>query len=108
MEILGDMDHDTPLKKWRSGANLSPQAAADLIGVTLPMWSRWENGRRNVPAERVLDIETKTGVSRHLLRPDVFGADAVGQCPHCGETAGAKSICDHVDCPVLPTSKEAA
>jgi DNA-binding transcriptional regulator YdaS (Cro superfamily) len=26
-----------------------------------------------VPAERVLEIERLTGVSRHELRPDVFG-----------------------------------
>lgn len=26
-----------------------------------------------VPAERVLDIERLTGISRHELRPDVFG-----------------------------------
>jgi DNA-binding transcriptional regulator YdaS (Cro superfamily) len=37
------------------------------------MWSRWENGHRQVPAERVLDIERLTGISRHDLRPDVFG-----------------------------------
>lgn len=26
-----------------------------------------------VPPERVLDVERATGLSRHLLRPDVFG-----------------------------------
>lgn len=29
--------------------------------------------RGRVPAERVLEIEALTGVSRHDLRPDVFG-----------------------------------
>ena len=28
-----------------------------------------------VPAERVLDIERITGVSRHALRPDIFGPE---------------------------------
>ncbi|HEX5933477.1 MAG TPA: Cro/CI family transcriptional regulator [Pseudorhizobium sp.] len=28
---------------------------------------------RKVPAERVLEVERITGVSRHDLRPDVFG-----------------------------------
>ena len=28
---------------------------------------------RRVPAERVLDLERITGVSRHVIRPDVFG-----------------------------------
>jgi len=63
-----------PLKRWRIAADLTPQQAAERIGVTLPMWSRWENAARDVPAIRVLDIEAKTGVSRHELRPDVFGA----------------------------------
>ena len=30
-----------------------------------------ERGR--VPAHRVLDVERITGISRHVLRPDVFG-----------------------------------
>lgn len=68
------MEIDTPLKRWRISAGFTPQQAADHIGVTLPMWSRWENDRRSVPAKRVLDLETKTGVSRHVLRPDVFGS----------------------------------
>jgi len=64
---------DTPLKRWRLDSGRSPQEAATHIGVTLPMWSRWENAARDVPAVRVLDIESKTGISRHDLRPDVFG-----------------------------------
>lgn len=28
---------------------------------------------RGVPAERVLEFEQVTGISRHQLRPDVFG-----------------------------------
>lgn len=34
--------------------------------------TRWSQGR--VPAERVVDIERITGISRHDLRPDIFGA----------------------------------
>lgn len=61
------------LKAWRLEAALSVDGAAKAVGVTEAMWSRWENGRRKVPAERVLEIERLTGVSRHLIRPDVFG-----------------------------------
>lgn len=61
------------LKKWRLAANKSVDCASKDAGVTIAMWSRWENGRRKVPAERVLDLERITGVSRHFLRPDVFG-----------------------------------
>lgn len=62
-----------PLRKWRETNELSVNEAARRVKVTVAMWSRWENGARRVPAERVLDIEKITGVSRHLLRVDVFG-----------------------------------
>ncbi len=72
----------TILKSWRLSAQKSAEDAAKEAGVTVAMWSRFENGRRRVPAERVLDIEKVTGISRHDLRPDVFGpaehAEAAG------------------------------
>lgn len=47
-----------------------PAALAKAIGgVTPQAVSQW----KKVPAERVLDVERITGVSRHGLRPDVFG-----------------------------------
>jgi len=36
------------------------------------VWN-WLNRDGKVPAEVVRDIERETGVSRHRLRPDVFG-----------------------------------
>lgn len=63
----------TPLKTWRTGAQKSAEDVAREAGVTLAMWSRWETGARQVPADRVLGIEAITGISRHELRPDVFG-----------------------------------
>jgi DNA-binding transcriptional regulator YdaS (Cro superfamily) len=42
------------------------------LGVTPGAISQW----REVPADRVLDIEKLTGISRHVLRPDVFGDTA--------------------------------
>lgn len=47
-------------------------ALARELGIkhtALYSWTR-------VPAERVLDIERITGVSRHDLRPDIFGPAA--------------------------------
>lgn len=38
------------------------------LGVTSQAVSQW----RRVPAERVLDVERATGVSRHQLRPDLY------------------------------------
>jgi len=63
----------TDIKKWRLEAQKTTEDAAKAVGVTVAMWSRFENGRRRVPAERVLQIEKLTGISRYDLRPDVFG-----------------------------------
>lgn len=53
----------------------SQQALADLIGIKSPSISEWRQ-RGKVPVERCLVIETATAgaVTRHDLRPDVFGA----------------------------------
>jgi len=42
------------------------------IGITHSAVLQWT--KNGVPAERVLDVERITGISRHQLRPDVFGA----------------------------------
>ena len=44
---------------------------ANSIGVNKSTVTRW--AERGVPPERVLDIERLTGISRHELRPDLFG-----------------------------------
>lgn len=69
MERLADME--TKLRQWRGVRRVDD--VASQIGVTVPMWSRWETGRRSVPAQRVLDLEALTGISRYELRPDIFG-----------------------------------
>lgn len=33
----------------------------------------WVNGIRQIPGARVLAVEAHTGVSRHVLRPDIYG-----------------------------------
>lgn len=63
----------TPLKTWRDGTKMPAEDAAREVGVALPTWSRWETGARRVPGGRVLDVERITGISRHDLRPDIFG-----------------------------------
>lgn len=48
---------------------------AEALKISSPAVSQWER----VPAERVLDVERITGVSRHDLRPDIYpreGEDA--------------------------------
>lgn len=48
----------------------SQVALAKLLGISPQAITKWVNGR--IPAERVLQIERLTGVSRHLLRPDIY------------------------------------
>lgn len=42
---------------------------ATLLGLTPQAISKW---RKRIPVERVLEIEARTGVSRHDLRPDIY------------------------------------
>lgn len=63
----------TILKRWREAAGKSVTEAAEAAGVTPAMWSRWENNRRDVPVERAIAFEEVIGISKHDLRPDIFG-----------------------------------
>jgi TorA maturation chaperone TorD len=47
---------------------------ARRIGISQPSVSNWDR----VPAERVLSVESITGVSRAILRPDLFAGTASG------------------------------
>jgi DNA-binding transcriptional regulator YdaS (Cro superfamily) len=46
---------------------------AKILGVNPSLISQWVTGRLKVAARHCLAIESATGVSRHDLRPDVFG-----------------------------------
>lgn len=47
--------------------------AASALGIENPsVVANWRT-RGRVPADRALDIETVSGISRHDLRPDIFG-----------------------------------
>lgn len=54
--------------------------AAEALGVSGPnVVLNWRK-RDSVPADKVIAVEAATGISRHDLRPDVFGpAPAEGQ-----------------------------
>lgn len=45
----------------------------ELLACGRPFLSRLEHGKRQIPVKKVLLVEEKTGVSRHDLRPDIFG-----------------------------------
>lgn len=57
-------------------------ALARILGVNPSLISQWVTGRLKVAARHCLAIEAATGVSRHDLRPDVFGP-----APEKGEAA---------------------
>lgn len=46
-------------------------ALARALKVTRSAISQW----KRVPAERVLEVEKASGVSRHKLRPDIYPAE---------------------------------
>ena len=43
-------------------------ALARLLGLSQPTVSCW----KRVPPHRVIEIETSTGISRRILRPDLY------------------------------------
>ena len=47
---------------------------ARRIGISQPSVSNWDR----IPAERVVSIESITGINRAILRPDLFAAEATG------------------------------
>lgn len=57
----------------------SARALAKLLDVTPMAVSQWKE--RGVPAERAVSIEEVTGVSRELLRPDIFEVGVIRKSP---------------------------
>ncbi|MDR7035239.1 carph-isopro domain-containing protein [Mesorhizobium sp. BE184] len=55
--------------------------AAASLGIENPsVVANWRT-RGRVPAEHVLKIEAETGISRHELRPDIFGTESATPAP---------------------------
>jgi DNA-binding transcriptional regulator YdaS (Cro superfamily) len=59
------------LKKAVAAAG-SQSELARICGISQPAVWRWVQSSKRVPADYVLRIEAKTGVSRHHLRPDIY------------------------------------
>ena len=53
----------------------SQSALARICGVGQPAVSKWLQSGKHLPAEHVIAVERKTGVSKHLLRPDIYPVD---------------------------------
>lgn len=59
----------------------SQGALAELVGVGQPAVSKWVRKGQSLPAEYVLLVERRTGVSRHDLRPDIYPRDLEDRGP---------------------------
>lgn len=56
---------DDAKKAVRGNTGLSRALKGEITPQAVSQW-------KQVPAERVLDVERATGVSRHRLRPDLY------------------------------------
>lgn len=63
------MGMDDVCKRAIETAGGPGKLSAALSSITPQAISQW----RRVPSERVLAVESATGISRHDLRPDIFG-----------------------------------
>lgn len=68
------MEHLTSWLNERRGRRGELAAALKITSGALSQWGQ-------VPADRVIAVEVITGISRHLLRPDVFGAIPIVPAP---------------------------
>ena len=76
---LGSMKREThhphPLAAYRAQAEISQDELAQRLGISRAMVGHIENRIRKVSAEDAIAFEERLGglVSRHALRPDIFG-----------------------------------
>lgn len=56
---------------YRKNSGLTLDVVAERFGVDRKTILRWEQGAFPIPADRVLEVEAITGISRHDLRPDL-------------------------------------
>lgn len=57
------------LRTWLKAERGRASRLAEFLQMFPSALSQWVQ----VPAERVLDVESHTGISRHDLRPDLYG-----------------------------------
>lgn len=112
------MDHTrfNALVACRDAAGSDSQLARDL-GLTQPTIWRWMKQTKQMPAEYVLSAEELYGVSRHLLRPDIYPHEidlapppsAYGE-PYveCGPILSARILAGHDKRPAKLSGRGAA
>lgn len=68
------MEHASPISSYRAAndrMSLEQFGALFTPSVDKSTILRWERGQ--IPPERAVEVERITGISRHELRPDIFG-----------------------------------
>ncbi len=76
------------------GVTLAIEAAGGVgslarkLGISQPSVSGWSR----IPADRVVAVETATGVSRAQLRPDLYNAANIGRGPSAGGEVNATEL----------------
>lgn len=67
----------TPTPLERVIDKLGGQAATGrFIGVSQQLVSKWVKLGKPLPAEHVLKVEAATGISRHIIRGDIYPVPA--------------------------------
>ena len=63
-------------------------ATSRICGVSQPAVWKWLQSGKRLPAEHVLAVEAETGVSKHLLRPDIYPLSLPSEGIDPGEECG--------------------
>lgn len=89
----------TPYEALRSAVAAigSQSRIARLCGVGQPAVWKWLQSTKRLPAEHVLLVEAESGVSRNLLRPDLYPL---------GLREGSPFLVAHPHPDALPASRE--
>lgn len=61
-----------PLDEYLEKERISPQELAGRLEIEESTARSLVNGNRPITAERAVQIETKLGIPREQLRPDIF------------------------------------
>lgn len=70
------MSTQTAFSDFRKNSGKTLDAVAEMFNVDRKTILRWERGEPPVPIKRVAEIASVTGISREMLRPDVYAEAA--------------------------------
>lgn len=61
---------DEFLQQWRYTQRISPEQAAQLFGVSLKSYLKWESGKSSIPLRFYLKLSTVTGADLSTFLPE--------------------------------------